>query len=218
MFCNEGIFCRVSTDMNALDALGLSYGDDDDDDDDDDEEEQVAGPPAAVVPPAAAALSAASQPAALPDAANLLMSLTDEVDWTARKDDDDEPKYDAKGTRYNSVALPDSMRQESDQFNARTGKSATSGGAWKQAGAAARASVAAALATDGVGLIGGGGGSSSAAAASSSAKGSGASTEGRAAKPKSGLLLPPQLRRPNVTTEDTGNMRTAKRHKTDSSK
>ena len=206
--------------MNALDALGLSYGDDDDDDDDDDEEEaQAAGPPAAVVPPAAAALSAASQPAALPDAANLLMSLPDEVDWTARPgDEEEEAQYDAKGTRYNAVALPGSMRQESDHFNARTGKSANSGGAWKQAGAAARASVAAALASDGVGLCGGGGGSSSAAAASSSAKGSSASVEGGAAKPRSGLLLPPQLRRPNVTTEDTGNMRTAKRHKPDSSK
>ena len=120
-------------------------------------------------------------------------------------DDDDVPQYDPKGTRYNAMALPSSMRQEAEQFNARTGKNAMGGGAWKQSGAAARASVAAALSSDGVGVgIGGSGG------------GGAATSTAPASKPKpksSGVLLPPQLRRPNITTEDTSSMRTAKRPK-----
>jgi hypothetical protein len=192
---------------NALDALGLSYGDDDDDDDDDDEDEPTAAPAAPTVPPAVAAAEASTR-SALPDAGNLLTGLPDEVDWTTRTVGDDEPAYDAKGTRYNAVALPASMRQESSAFNDQLGKRAA-GDAWRQSGAAARAAVAVGLASTPGGIGGGGGGGGVVG-------GGGVTTTRLPPKPTKGgsTLLPPQLRgRANVTTEDSASMRTAKRHK-----
>ena len=125
--------------MNALSALGLDYGSDDDDDDDDEQEkEQSKEPPTAAAAAVSQPQSQASQPAppALPDAGDLLSGLPDEVDWSARAaEDDDEPQYDAKGTKYNAVALPQSMAQEQTSFNATTGaKKAGAGGGWKQRG------------------------------------------------------------------------------------
>ena len=52
---------------------------------------------------------------ALPDAANLLSGLPDEVDWDAQSEEDDEPAYDRKGTRYNAVALPSILSQQGEQ-------------------------------------------------------------------------------------------------------
>lgn len=201
---------------NALDALGLAYGDDSDDDDDDDDDNEEKSPSKSAVPIVPLAVSApkkdvAAASSALPDAGNLLMSLPDEVDWTARPDaEDDEPQYDRKGTRYNSVALPASMRAESEQFNARTGQSTVTA---RQEGAAARKAVNAALASDSV-AFGSVGGASSGAAASSSGTRNAPVAGTRKPAARGGLLLPPQLgRRSNVTTEDTASMRTAKRPK-----
>ena len=205
--------------MNALSALGLDYGSDDDDDDDDEQEkEQSKEPPTAA---AAAVPPEASKPPALPDAGDLLSGLPDEVDWSARAaEDDDEPQYDAKGTKYNAVALPQSMAQEQTSFNATTGaKKAGAGGGWKQSGANAAASVAAGLAAVDAAVAGG---SSSGGGVSSSGGGGGSAPARRLPKAPTGaggVLLPPQMRgRPNVTTEELSSMRTAKRPKPSSSK
>lgn len=211
---------------DALGALGLAYGDSDEEDSDEDDAAQPPAaivPPTTVVPPAATAAAAAKNSSAasgasmstLPDADSLLSGLPDEVDWSARAQDDDEPQYDAPGTKYNAMAPPQSMLNEADRFNAQSG-SGKSGG-WKAAGSAARSSVAAALSSvDSVGVGVGATGRAKAAASSSSA----AAAAAPPAKPKarsSGVLLPPQLagRRPNITTEDSAGMgvRTAKRPK-----
>ena len=189
---------------SALDALGLAYGDSDDSDDEEEEEAMVAKDeslekastgasalPAVQLPPLAAAA------AALPDAGDLLSELPDEVDWDARQEED-VPTYDPKGTTYNTVALPASMAKESEQHNAKR-KSVQPGR--KQAPPAAS--------SKGVNF------SQSSmpvqAAQSSAQPAKVARTEVRGKS--SGVLLPPQLRRPNVTTEELSAMRSAKRQK-----
>ena len=176
--------------MDALTALGLAYNSDDDEDESENEDvEEPQKKVQRVEPPAIAAAAASSAPA-LPDAGGLLSGLPDEVDWTARADDsDDELQYDAKGTKYNAVALPASMQKESEAFN---NQGRRGGGEWKQAGDNARAAVSTALASTDLLPVG-----ASSAAAAAPPKKPKASSSG-------GVLLPPQLRgRANVTTEDS---------------
>ena len=201
--------------MNALSALGLAY-DSESDDGDDDEGNGGVAPSAVPVAVAEKPLPAPSSSSGLlPDASGLLKDLPDEVDWDARNgSDDEEPQYDKKGTRYNNVALPQSLQQEQASFNATTGPRA--GGSWKSGGASAAAAVAAGLAAvddavAGSSAAGRGGGSGSNAAPPRRVlpKATGAGAGGA-----SGMLLPPQIRgRSNVTTEELSSMRTAKRHR-----
>jgi len=187
---------------SALDALGLAYGDSDDSDDDDDDEEEEAKDeslekastgapalPAVQLPPLAAA--------ALPDAGDLLSELPDEVDWDARQEED-VPTYDPKGTTYNTVALPASMAKESEQHNAK-----------RKSVQPCRKQAPSAASSKGVDF------SQTSmpvqAAQSSVQPAKVARTEVRGKS--SGVLLPPQLRRPNVTTEELSAMRSAKRQK-----
>tara|TARA_B110001452_G_scaffold252942_1_gene243182 strand:+ start:264 stop:809 length:546 start_codon:yes stop_codon:yes gene_type:complete len=179
--------------MDPLSALMSSYGDDDDDDDDDEEEEETVAPAAAALAPKPAPAAA---PAALPDAGDLLGDLPDEVDWSVRAPSEAleaAPAHDAVGTRYNAVPLPNAMARAGDTHNQRA-----------LAGKARQPSKPGSQGL--LGGRGGGGGSGGGGGGSSSA-----------AKPSGGAgksMLPPQLRRPNVATEDSAAWRTAKRHKT----
>lgn len=180
--------------MNALDALGLAY--EDDSDDDEDEVAPAQCPPAVPVAsaPAPAALSMPPIAAALPDAGAL--GLPDEDDWSGHVDAEDEPVYDPVGTKYNAVAVPTSISKASEDHNSRAGCGKRSGPSH---------SVMLAL-----------------------KEGLSASTSGipasrpmeppkvRTARAPTGVLLPPQVRpraKPNVTTEELSNMRSAKRPK-----
>ena len=198
----------VGSDMasSALDALGLAYDDDDDEDDDEEEEVQqestteTAKPPtpSAAAVAAAAAAAASTNPAAprpaLPDAANLLSGLPDEVDWDAQSEEDDEPAYDRKGTRYNAVALPSILSQQGEQQSV------------KMVSLQRRLNEGPAAS-----LSGGATHPKPAGGDTSGAKGAPPSNAPRQAPKASGsssVLLPPQLRRPNVPTEELSQMRT----------
>ena len=202
--------------MNALSALGLAYYDSDDDEDADGGDEGNATPTLldikkTVIEGTAAApapMSHSSQ-AVLPDAGALLSDLPDKVDWNARGEDSDaQPQYDPKGTRYNSVPLPKSMVQEQSSFNAMTGGTRLVSGSQMASGSDTAAAVAAGLsAVDAASL--------DATAAGKRSEGAGGLLPSRRTSlPKAstgGLLLPPQLRRPNVATEDIDGIRAAKR-------
>ena len=194
--------------MDALSALGLAYNDDDDDSDEEGEEHAMqksvpARPSACTSAGGSTQTSAAMESSslnALPDAADL--GLPGEDDWRAddANDVDATPAYDRVGTRYNAVALPSSMASEAETFNNRTGRQNTSSGS--TGSASVKAAVASAL--------------GAADAISTTSSSSSSSTTNRSAgKPlrNRGVMLPPQLRRPNVTTEELSSMRTAKRHK-----
>lgn len=203
--------------MNALSALGLAYYDSDDDEDADGDEGNATPTPSDVketVIEGTAALPAPtshSSQAVLPDAGTLLSDLPDKVDWNAHAEDSDaQPQYDPKGTRYNSVPLPKSMVQEQSSFNAMTGGTRLVSGSQMASGSNTAAAVAAGL--------------SAVDAASFDATAAGKRSEGaggllpsrRTSLPKAstgGLLLPPQLRRPNIATEDIDGIRAAKRPK-----
>ena len=192
--------------MNALAALGLDYGSDDDESEDDSVPHQPA-PSLAPAPVSRSESKAASNGTALPDATSLLLDLPDEVDWDARPDESDEVQHDAKGTKYNAVALPASMASEQDAFNARTGGAARLGKrGGHQTAAAVTAGLAAIDAATGTGNSDGM--VNSAVARTNVPKGTANSSRA------SGMLVPPQLRRgPNVTTEELSSMRTLKRPK-----
>ena len=180
---------------SALDALGLDYDDSDGESSEEEAPAQAApapAPAAASIPPPAAAPRSA-----LPDAGALLGDMPDEVDWDARAEPD-EPAYDPVGTSYNNVSLPTSMASAAEKHNMYADKR--------------RAPDRTTL----YGNPGGSAGSTSASGAASGASTTAGPSSGRgaaAAPPRrsSGALLPPQLRRPNVTTEDLGAMRAKKR-------
>jgi hypothetical protein len=194
--------------QNALDALGLAYDDESSSESGEEQPQQVSVPttnaaarPPVALPPVAAAAS-------LPDAGAL---LSDMPEWDAEHSEDDEPAHDPRGTRYNAVALPSSMSNEAAQFNK------PRGGALSKL---SRPQDTAALVASALSGVGAEPASSSTQPLAHASDRSGAppSTAGRpSAKRKSGsgggVLLPPQLRRPNVTTEELSTMRTAKRPK-----
>lgn len=172
----------------ALNALGLgAYGSDNDSDSEEEEEEEAA-PPSVAAPVAAAA---ASPQRALPSAADLLSDLPD---WSERSEPD-EPEYDRPGTSYNAVPLPTTMSMEASRHNR---KSAEAG---KKLAAQLHAPLP---------LL------SAQPQPPTPAPASATAQRPRPSVPKgssSGQLLPPQLRKPNVATEDLSSMRTAKRPK-----
>ena len=191
--------------MNALGALGLEYGESDDE-----SEGESAPPPPQAAPPAVeptrpeVAVAPISLPslaaAVLPDAGSL--GLPDQEDWDTRSsgDAEDEVAHDPVGTRYNAVAVPSTISMASEEHNYKVSK-----------GAAPKASHGAAL----LEALGRTDFSSTSASAPGAAAGGGVSKSAQRGKSSSpsGVLLPPQLRRPNVTTEELSNMRTAKRPK-----
>lgn len=153
------------------------------DSDDSDVEEETPVPSA--TPAATAAVAAASIPPQrmLPSADDLLSDLPNEVDWNARTEPAD-ASYDKPGTNYNAVRLPTTMSQDAARHN-RLSRDRL---------------LQSLAASDG---------------ASQPARTQPGQGSAQAQRPKgsSGKLLPPQLRRPNVATEDLSAMRTAKRSK-----
>ena len=147
--------------MDPLAALG-SYGSDDSGDSD--EEEAAPAPP----PAPAAAPAAPLAPPALPDADSLLSDMPTWEPAAAPA----APRLDPKGTKYNAVPLPDTL---------------------KQAAAAASSSRPPPRAPAARQLRQTEGGARDVPAAGSDAD--------------KKRLLPPQLRRPNISTEDNAAMR-----------
>ena len=173
----------------ALNVLGLSYGSGSDDDDDDEEEEEEQDAPAPAAPSAAAmAAAAAAATPGLPDIGDM---LDDVPDWN-EVGEEPEPSYDRPGTNYNAVPLPSSMSREAADHNRKSAPGAKPG-------------------------KGRGRGTPNLSFPPSDLPA--ASQKPRAQQPMKraaeggGALLTPQLRRPNVATEDQSAIRTAKRPK-----
>ena len=202
----------------ALNVLGLSYAESDEDESDEDDGDAAvaAAPiPVAVAAAAASAGKATASSSLLPDASKL--GLPDEEDWEGVDNDgeDEEPAYDAVGTKYNAVALPTSMANDADKHNSRAGQKP---GQKNFGSASTKAAIAEALAaTNTMGSCGGATCSSSSNSSSSNnhVAPPAASSAGKPAPSrKGGVMMPPQLRRgPNVTTEELSAIRTAKRPK-----
>ena len=114
--------------------------------------------------------------------------MPDEVDWDARADaSSDEPEYDRPGTSYNNVALPSSMATAADRHNL-----------YAENRDRVKGHNPKTLLT---------GGAAVPAAATPASAPAPAVVKPRRSAP-GGALIPPQLRRPNVSTEDQAAMRT----------
>jgi len=171
--------------MDALAALG-NYEDGSDSGSDDAMECQPSGAASAAAAAAAAASAsvpaAGLQPSLLPDASGL--GLPDS--WTSHADDGDdsaeEPAHDPKGTKYNAVALPASLANAT--ASSRPGRTTHKPAAIPVFSAA-------------------GSEASSSAAPAAKRQAVAPAPVPRRAVGGSGQLLPPQLRRPNVITEDS---------------
>jgi len=181
--------------MDALAALG-KYEDGSDSGSDEEMHDGASGASAAAAAAASAAAisaaNAAARSSSLPDASGL--GLPDI--WTSHGDDDDdddvdeEPAHDPKGTSYNTVSLPSCLasagapsrpgRQSGHKPATIPVFSSAGGGAPSSDGPAAKRQAVAPP-----------------QAPAQPRRASAGSSGG-------GQLLPPQLRRPNVVTEDSG--------------
>lgn len=167
----------------ALDVLGLGAYASGSETSEKDEDSPATAPPSKAVPSSSLTPAPKSSPSLILPSA-VDLDLPDEIQWNARREAN-EPEYDRPGTTYNAVPLPKALSNDAVRHNRLSAQAVAASGSRQPAGAQPTGPQSRHVQYPQASVV----------------------------SRSSGQLVPPQLRRPNVATEDLESMRTAKRIK-----